>query len=63
MSVKKSDIDMMCEDGEYQLAVGEHCVTEGDFKSAEACYKSYIVELINCIDRTSKAVSKANTGF
>lgn len=63
MTIKKSDIDMMCEDGEFQLAIGDHCVTEGNFKSADACYKSYIIELIKCIDRTRYEANKANTGF
>ena len=60
--VKKSDIEMIEQDGTYQLAIGNHCVTDYNFKSADACYKAYIVELINAIEKAREAMP-TNTGF
>ena len=63
MSVKAKDIDMMGQDGCYQLAIGNHCVTDYNFKTSDACYKSYIVQLLTAIERAESALCKPPKGF
>lgn len=60
--VKKSDIEIIEDDGTFQLSIGNHCVTGYNHKTADACYKSYIVELINGIEKAKQALP-SNTGF
>ena len=59
--VKKTDIEMVGESGDYQLSIGEHIVTK-DYKTKESCYKAYIVELINGIEKARSSLPY-NTGF
>lgn len=59
--LKRSDIKMVGEAGEWQLTIGNHCVTR-DYKTKEACYEAYIVELINSIEKTRDSLTN-NTGF
>jgi len=63
MSLKSSDIDMMETDGQYQLSIGNHCVTGYNYKSPDACYKAYIVKLIKSINSGRDALDKVPTGF
>ena len=58
---KKSDIEMIEEQGRFFLAIGDHCVTK-DYKTADDCYKAYILELINGIERAASYMPR-NTGF
>ena len=60
--VKKSDIDMMEVDGTFQLAIGHSCVTDYNHKTADDCYKAYIVSLINSLEKARAALT-SNTGF
>ena len=61
--VKAKDIDMIEQDGTYQLSIGNHCVTGGNHKTADACYKSYVVQLLNAIDNAESALRKPPKGF
>jgi hypothetical protein len=60
--VKAADIEMMETRGTFQIAIGDHCVTDYNYKTKDACYKAYIVELINSIEKTRSALTN-NTGF
>lgn len=60
--IKVSDIEMIENDGTFQLAIGKSCVTGHDFKTRDACYKAYIVELIRSIEKAKVALTH-NTGF
>jgi len=60
--LKRSDIEMVEEDGTFQLSIGDHFVTEGNFKSADTCYRDYLVHLINGIEN-ARAELPCNTGF
>lgn len=53
---------MIENDGTFQLAIGKSCVTGHDFKTRDACYKAYIVELIRSIEKAKVALTH-NTGF
>lgn len=60
--LKVSDIEMIEDNGTFQLAIGKSCVTGFNFKTRDACYKSYIVELIRSIEKAKGALTH-NTGF
>ena len=49
--IKKADIEMMKEQGTFQLAIDHHCVTGYEYKSADDCYKSYIVKLLKKLEK------------
>ena len=56
--IKKSDIKMMNEQGTFQLAIDNHCVTGYGHKSADDCYKAYIVKLLKKLEKIELALSK-----
>jgi len=62
MKTKVSDIKMMEQDGTFQMAIGNHCVTDYNFKTADACYKHYIAYLLTGINKAEQALPK-NTGW
>lgn len=54
--IKKSDIEMIKEQGTYQLAIDNLCVTGYGNKSADDCYKAYIVKLLKRLEKIELAL-------
>ena len=55
--IKKADIEMMNEQGTFQLAIDNHCVTGYGHKSADDCYKTYIVKLLKKLEKIELALA------
>lgn len=57
MGIKKKDIEVVEDSGTFQMFIEEHGVTGYEHKTADDCYKSYIVKLLKKLEKIEVAMN------